>query len=99
MIKNIFVSGTQRDVQNNRAYSQSSLAKIAAGGAKMGVLAGTTFLNSTLGLAAGIVTAIGDQRWSGLWDNEISNGLDEINKASEKLLLIIILLKKWKPMD
>ena len=82
----IFLSGTPEDVQNNRAYSQSSLAKIGAGGAKMGVLAGTTFLNSTLGLAVGIGTAIGEKRWSGLWDNEVSNALDEINKASEKLL-------------
>ena len=89
--KNVILQ-VAHDIFLKKGYKKTNIseiatkAKIAAGTAKMGVLAGTTFLNSTLGLAVGIGTAIGEERWSGLWDNEVSNALDEINKASEKLL-------------
>ena len=66
-------------------YSLGMLKQLA-GTAKMGVLATTTFLNSTLGLAVGIGTAINEGRWSGLWDNQVNKYLNEINEASEKAL-------------
>ena len=69
-----------------RAENQPWYAKIGAGLAKGALLAGTTFLNGTLGLVYGVGTAAGEGRWSGLWDNEFSNTLDEFNQWSEEVM-------------
>lgn len=69
-----------------RAENQPWYAKIGAGLAKGVVLAGTTFLNGTLGLIAGIGTAATEGRWSGLWDNDFSRAMDSVNKWSEEAL-------------
>lgn len=69
-----------------RAENQPWFAKIGAGLAKGTVLAGTTFLNGTLGLVYGIGTAINEGKWSGLWDNDFSRAMDEFNQWSEKEL-------------
>lgn len=83
------------DVENMRAEAQSTLGKWVNGISKGGVLAGTTFLDGTLGLLWGtsemIASAIKgeDSRWetfSKLWDNEFSNGMARINELSEKVL-------------
>ena len=47
-----------RDLNETRADLQPTLDKWGAGLAKMGTLATTTFLNSTVGLGVGIATAI-----------------------------------------
>lgn len=69
-----------------RAENQWAIAKVSAGLTKGAVLAGTTFLNGTLGLVYGIGTAINEGKWSGLWDNDFSNTMDEFNQWSEKEL-------------
>lgn len=69
-----------------RAENQPWFTKIGAGLAKGTVLAGTTFLNGTLGLVYGIGTAINEDKWSGLWDNDFSRAMDEFNQWSEKEL-------------
>ena len=69
-----------------RGERQPWYAKLGAGIAKGVALAGTTFLDGTVGLIAGIGTAIGEGRISGIWDNEVSNGLSEINRALEEIL-------------
>ena len=69
-----------------RANSQSSLLKITNGIIKGGVLAGTTFLDGTIGLATGIGTAITEQRFSGIWDNDFSKMMKEVNDAAESTL-------------
>ena len=69
-----------------RAENQPWYAQIGAGLAKGTVLAGTTFLNGTLGLVYGIGTAINEDKWSGLWDNDFSRAMDEFNQWSEKEL-------------
>lgn len=69
-----------------RGERQPWYAKIGAGLAKGAVLAGTTFLNGTVGLVAGAGTAITEGRWSGLWDNDFSRAMDSINKGAEKVL-------------
>ena len=74
-----------QDLENTRGELQPGYAQIGAGVAKMGTLAATTFVGSTLGLVAGIGTAIGEGRWSGLWDNAVSNTLYDINAKSEEL--------------
>lgn len=83
------------DVENMRAEAQSTLSKWINGISKGGVLAGTTFLDGTLGLLWGtsemIASAIegensGWETFSKLWDNEFSNGMAKINELSEKVL-------------
>lgn len=83
------------DINQTRALNESTLAKWGAGLGKGLVLAGTTFLDGTLGLLYGAGSAIanignenetGWQTFSRLWDNDISNGLQEINKAAEEAM-------------
>ena len=69
-----------------RAENQPWYAKIGAGLAKGAVLAGTTFLNGTLGLVAGVGTAVTEGKWSGLWDNDFSRAMDSLNKGAEEVL-------------
>lgn len=82
-------TANQADFENLgdvRAENQPWYAQIGAGLAKGSVLAGTTFLNGTLGLVYGIGTAINEGKWSGLWDNDFSRAMDEFNQWSEKEL-------------
>ena len=75
-----------QELEDIRAENQPWYAQIGAGLAKGAVLAGTTFLNGTLGLMYGIGTAATEDRWSGLWDNDFSRTMDEFNQWSEKEL-------------
>lgn len=82
-------TANQADFENLgdvRAENQPWYTKIGAGLAKGSVLAGTTFLNGTLGLVYGIGTAINEGKLSGLWDNDFSRAMDEFNQWSEKEL-------------
>ena len=77
-----------------RANNQWGVAKLGAGISKGLVLAGTTFVDGTLGFAYGLTQAVnswsqGDGFLKGaskLWDNEISNALSDINKKMEEWL-------------
>lgn len=69
-----------------RAENQPWYAQIGAGLAKGAILAGTTFLDGTLGLVLGAKTAIDEDRWSGLWDNNFSKAMQSINEWSEQAL-------------
>lgn len=69
-----------------RAQNEGSLAKLGAGIAKGAVLAGTTFIDGTIGLLAGAGTAMVEGRVAGIFDNAISNSLQDINKKMEELL-------------
>lgn len=82
-------TATEEQFQNLgdiRAENQPWYAQIGAGLAKGTVLAGTTFLNGTLGLVYGVGTIITEGRWSGLWDNDLSRAMDSINKGVEEVL-------------
>ena len=90
-------TANQADFENLgdvRAENQPWYAKIGAGLAKGTVLAGTTFLNGTLGLALGIGTGVSNLAdndpktgfLSGIWDNDFSRAMDEFNQWSEKEL-------------
>ena len=61
-------------------------AQIGAGLAKGAILAGTTFLDGTVGLIFGAGTAAGEGRWSGLWDNDFSKAMQSVNEWSEQAL-------------
>lgn len=69
-----------------RAENQPWYAQIGAGLAKGAILAGTTFLDGTLGLVLGAGTAINEGRWSGLWDNDFSKAMQSFNEWSEQAL-------------
>ena len=82
------------DLNNTRGELQPWYDQIAAGLAKGAVLAGTTFLDGTIGLALGSAKGVaswfdGDPNtgfWNSLWDNEFSKTMKAINEASEKAL-------------
>lgn len=69
-----------------KANNQPWYAQIGAGLAKGAILAGTTFLDGTLGLLFGAGTAIGEGRWSGLWDNDFSKAMQSVNEWSKQAL-------------
>lgn len=69
-----------------RADNQPWYAQIGAGLAKGAILAGTAFLDGTVGLIFGAGTAIGEGRWSGLWDNDFSKAMQSVNEWSEQAL-------------
>lgn len=82
-------SVNEEDYQNLadiRAENQPWYAQIGAGLAKGAILAGTTFLDGTLGLLFGAGTAISEDRWSGLWDNDFSKAMQSVNEWSEQAL-------------
>ena len=73
-------------ITDTRAENQPWYAKLGAGIGKGIVLAGTTFLDGYIGLLSGIGTDVSEGRWSGLFDNTVSNGLNEINRQIEDIL-------------
>jgi len=74
------------NINEMRAQNEGALSKLGAGLAKGVGLAATTFLDGTAGLLYGIGQGIVEKRWSGLWDNDISNALHEINQEMEFIL-------------
>lgn len=75
-----------QELEDIRAENQPWYAQIGAGLAKGAILAGTTFLDGTLGLLFGAGTAISEDRWSGLWDNDFSKAMQSVNEWSEQAL-------------
>lgn len=84
-----------QDVENMRAENQHWSLKWLNGITKGAVLAGTTFLDGTVGLVLGLTDVLinignknetGWEKFSRLWDNEFSNGLQKINQLSEQWL-------------
>lgn len=82
-------TANQADFENLgdvRANNQPWYAQIGAGLAKGAILAGTTFLDGTVGLIFGARTAIDEGRWSGLWDNDFSKAMQAVNEWAEQVL-------------
>ena len=73
-------------LNNVRAYNQPWYAQLGAGLLKGVGLAGSTFIDGTLGLVVGTTEAISPGDISKLWDNEVSNGLHNFNQAMEEWL-------------
>lgn len=80
-----FVPG---DYNNEDAYAQGQgwTSKMVNSVGKGLLLTGTTFLQSTLGMANGLARWALDGRAASFYDNEFNRKLDEINKASEDIL-------------
>ncbi len=82
-------SATEEQFQNLgdiRAENQPWFAQIGAGLAKGVVLAGTTFLNGTIGLVTGLGMRAETGDVSKLWNNEFSRAMDAVNKWSEEAM-------------
>ena len=80
-------SASQLDnLANTRGELQPWYAQIGAGLAKGAILAGTTFLDGTVGLVLGGAQAIAEGRASALWDNPFSKAMQSINEWSEEAL-------------
>src|SRR5574344_1152669 len=76
----------QQNPNEFRAQNQGAFSKWGAGLTKGVGLAATTFLDGTLGLIYGIPNAIVDKDYSKVWDNEISNTLQDFNEKMEQWL-------------
>lgn len=83
---NSFVPG---DYNNEDAYAQgqSWTEKMVNGVGKGLVLTGTTFLQSTVGLANGLANWAATGNFSSFYDNELNRGLDRLNKELDDNLL------------
>lgn len=78
--KHITSSSELEDLNEFRANTQSNIEQIGLGLVKGVTLAGTTFLDGTVGAAVGLLAGIGNAFdkneqttfWEGLWNNEFS---------------------------
>lgn len=84
--KDVYSFGEFRDAADVRAENQPWYAQLGAGIAKGAVLAGTTFIDGTMGLLYGGTKAIEDGDVSKLWDNDFSKAMQSINDLSEREL-------------
>ena len=75
-----------RQLGDIRANNQWAIAKLGAGISKGLILAGTTFLDGTVGLVYGIGSAIKEGELSNLWNNDFSNAMASINQWSEEMM-------------
>ena len=73
-------------ISDMRGRNQPWYAQLGAGLLKGVGLAGSTFIDGTLGLVVGTTEAISQGDISKLWDNEVSNGLHNFNQAMEEWL-------------
>ena len=84
--KDVYSLGEFQDAADVRAENQPWYAQLGAGIAKGAVLAGTTFLDGTMGLLYGGAKAIEEGDISKLWDNDFSKAMQSINDLSEREL-------------
>ena len=82
----VMVNANAGQIQDNRANRQPWYSKLVNGITKGVILTGTTFLDSTIGLATGIGMSIAKNDSSQLWDNPMSRALNDFNKWSEEVL-------------
>lgn len=84
--KDVYSLGEFRDASDVRAENQPWYSQLGAGIAKGALLAGTTFLDGTMGLLYGGAKAIEEGRVGALWDNDFSKVMQSINDWSEREL-------------
>lgn len=79
------------NIDEFRGREQSEIGQALNGIVKGGILTGTTFLDGTVGAIVGLVQGVGnlfddDENtgfWSGLWNNEFSKLMNDVNKNME----------------
>lgn len=84
--EDVYSSEQFQNAADVRAENQPWYSQLGAGIAKGAILAGTTFLDGTIGLLYGGAKAIGDGDVSKLWDNDFSKAMQSINDWSEREL-------------
>lgn len=84
--EDVYSSEQFQNASDVRAENQPWYSQLGAGIAKGAILAGTTFLDGTMGLLYGGAKAIGDGDVSKLWDNDFSKAMQSINDWSEREL-------------
>ena len=84
--KDVYSLGEFRDAADVRAENQPWYSQLGSGIAKGVVLAGTTFIDGTMGLLYGGAKAIENGDISKLWDNDFSKAMQSINDWSEREL-------------
>lgn len=84
--KEISTTSQLEDLEDTRAKLQSNFMKVTNGLAKGAVLAGTTFLDGTVGLVFGGLQAMEEGRWSALWDNDFSRAMKVTSEWSERAM-------------
>ena len=72
--------------QDIRAENQPGYVQALNGVLKGVSLAGTTFIDGTIGLLWGVGTAIAEGRISGIWDNAVTQAMASWNDAMEEAL-------------
>lgn len=70
-------------LSNTRGENQSGFMQITNGLTKGTLLAGTTFLDGTVGLLFGSAAAIQDNDISSIWNNDFSKALKSVNEWAE----------------
>ena len=81
------------DVNEYRAQRQPWYSQLANGALKMLTTAGTTVVDNTAGLLAGVVQGINNLRdddpktgfWSGIWNNDVTNAMADIQDKMEEI--------------
>ena len=73
-----------QDIENYRGENEPAIAKIGAGIVKGSVIAATTAASTFTALPLGIGEAIGTGQFSKVYDNELTNMFDKINKSMEQ---------------
>lgn len=72
------------NLNESRYENQSTADAMGNAIAKMLGTAATTLVSSIGGAIAGIPTAISEGRWSGLWDNDLTQALSDVDKYMEE---------------
>jgi hypothetical protein len=73
------------DYEEMAANQQSASSKIGNDIIKFAGIAGTSFVSGTAGLIYGVGSAIKNQRWAGLIDNDVTRGMDTIMNNLEDI--------------
>jgi hypothetical protein len=74
--------------EDRLARQQSALDKIGLGTTRMGSKIGIYALDAVFGTANGIFEAINAGEWSKIWDNDLSNMFDDLDKSVSKNLAV-----------
>ena len=72
---------TPQAIHEERAANQSWLDTLGMGLARFLGTTATTISNTFTGLPTGVFTAINEKRFSGIWDNAVSQKMDEFSNA------------------
>lgn len=76
------------DNEDRLAKEQGVMEKIGSGAVRLVSKAGLYALDATAGTAYGIFNGIKDESLSAIWDNDLSNWIDELNKDVDYALPI-----------